>query len=138
MNNDLGEILKERRKSKKLTLKQVADLSGVSMSHLARIERGERFPSGRILRKLAKAEPLGFTEVELFRQAGYLSRDESKDRKEAKMIEIERLSNGKAVYIDGEGFTTEEAHEIIIRLTKVWGNDFEKQELKDMALGIEK
>lgn len=78
MNNNLGEILKERRRSKKLTLKQVTDMSGVSGSHLGRIERGERFPSGRVLMRLAK--PLGFTEVELLRLAGFLSRDESEDR----------------------------------------------------------
>jgi len=78
MNNNLGETLREKRKSKKLTLKQVTDLSGVSGSHLSRIERGERFPSGHILMKLV--EPLGFTEVELLRQAGFLSRDESDDR----------------------------------------------------------
>ena len=45
-----------------------------------------------------------------------------------------RLANGKAVKIEGNEFTTKEAHEIIIRLTKVWGNDFEKQELKDAVL----
>ena len=54
------------------------------------------------------------------------------------MIKILRLSNGKAVYIAGKELTTEEAHEIIIKLTGVWGNDFEKQELKDMALGLER
>ena len=46
-------------------------MSGVSPSHLGRIERGERFPSASILRKLAK--PLGFEEDELFTLAGYLS-----------------------------------------------------------------
>jgi len=30
----------------------------------------------------------------------------------------------------------DEAHEIIIKLTGTWGTDFEKQELKDLALGI--
>ncbi|GAI61522.1 unnamed protein product [marine sediment metagenome] len=50
------------------------------------------------------------------------------------MIEILELVNGKAVHIDGKEFTTEEAHEIIIRLTKTWGNDFEKRELKDLVL----
>ncbi|GAI74644.1 unnamed protein product [marine sediment metagenome] len=50
------------------------------------------------------------------------------------VIEILRLSNGKTVYIDGNEVTTEEAHEIIIKLTKAWGNDFEKQELKDLVL----
>jgi len=52
------------------------------------------------------------------------------------MIEILRLSNGKAIYIDGQEITAEEARETIILLTETWGNDFEKQELCDMALGI--
>lgn len=46
-------------------------MAGISSSHLGRIERGERFPSARILRKIAK--PLGFEENELFTLAGYLS-----------------------------------------------------------------
>ena len=54
-----------------LTLQELAAVSGVSSSHLGRIERGERFPSARILRKIAK--PLGFDEDELFTLAGFLS-----------------------------------------------------------------
>ena len=54
-----------------LTLQELAVMSGVSASHLGRIERGERFPSARILRKIAK--PLGFDEDELFTLAGFLS-----------------------------------------------------------------
>jgi len=46
-------------------------MSGVSPSHLGRIEAGERFPSARILQKIAR--PLGFEENELFMLAGYLS-----------------------------------------------------------------
>uniref|UniRef100_A0A6M3X4X2 Uncharacterized protein n=1 Tax=viral metagenome TaxID=1070528 RepID=A0A6M3X4X2_9ZZZZ len=47
---------------------------------------------------------------------------------------IIRLSNGKAVHIDGNEITRDEAHEIIIGLTEVWGTDFEKQELRDRAI----
>jgi len=54
-----------------LTLREVAKMSGVSSSHLGRIERGERFPSAHILRRIAK--PLGFDERQLFTFAGYLS-----------------------------------------------------------------
>ena len=54
-----------------LTLQDLADQAHVSPSHLGRIERGERFPSARILRKIAK--PLGFEEDKLFTLAGYLS-----------------------------------------------------------------
>ena len=54
-----------------LTLRELADRSGVSASHLGGIERGGRFPSAHILRKIANA--LGFSENELFMLAGYLS-----------------------------------------------------------------
>jgi transcriptional regulator with XRE-family HTH domain len=70
-NNDLGRILKQQRITVSLTLQELAAESGVSSSHLGRIERGERFPSARILRKIAK--PLGFDEDELFTLAGFLS-----------------------------------------------------------------
>lgn len=68
---NLGRILKQQRISIPLTLQRLAAVSGVSASHLGRIERGERFPSARILRRLA--EPLGFDEDELFTLAGFLS-----------------------------------------------------------------
>ncbi len=70
-NSDLGKILKQQRINVPLTLQELAAESGVSSSHLGRIERGERFPSARILRKIAK--PLGFNEDELFTLAGFLT-----------------------------------------------------------------
>ena len=73
--NKLAETLKQRRKAKGLTLQRLGELSGVHTSHLGRIEREERFPSARILKKLA--EPLGFGEIELLKLASYLSLDNS-------------------------------------------------------------
>jgi transcriptional regulator with XRE-family HTH domain len=70
-SNDLGKILKQQRVTVPLTLQELAAESGVSSSHLGRIERGERFPSARILRKIAK--PLSFNEDELFTLAGFLT-----------------------------------------------------------------
>jgi transcriptional regulator with XRE-family HTH domain len=70
-NSNLGKILKQQRVTIPLTLQELAAESGVSSSHLGRIERSERFPSARILRKIAK--PLGFDEDELFTLAGFLS-----------------------------------------------------------------
>lgn len=67
----LGEIIRQQRVTIPLTLQELANLANVSPSHLGRIERGERFPSARILRKIAK--PMGFEEGELFTLAGYLS-----------------------------------------------------------------
>lgn len=67
----MGKIIKQQRVMIPLTLKELATMTSMSPSHLGRIERGERFPSARILRKIAK--PLGFEEDELFTLAGYLS-----------------------------------------------------------------
>ena len=67
----IGRILKDQRVSRPLTLQQLAAKTRVSASHLGRIERGERFPSAHVLKRMAR--PLGFDENELFTIAGYLS-----------------------------------------------------------------
>lgn len=69
-SNNLGKMLKTRRLMMGHTLSELAVLSDVSVSHIARIERGERFPSASILKRISK--PLGFSEIELFTIAGYL------------------------------------------------------------------
>ena len=68
--NNLGKVIKQRRLMRGLTLRELAHKSGVSSSHLGRIERGERFSSAHILRKIA--QPLGFQEDGLLIYGGYL------------------------------------------------------------------
>ena len=70
-NKRLGKILKQQRVMIPLTLQELARASGVSPSYLGRVERGQCFPSARVLRKIAK--PLKFSESELLASAGYLS-----------------------------------------------------------------
>jgi len=77
--NDLGKILKQRRLTIPMTLQELARAAGVSASHLGRIERGDRFPSAQVLRRLA--EPLGFSESELFTLADFLSPQPSEEVK---------------------------------------------------------
>lgn len=67
----LGEMLRQRRVAIPLTQMELSQKSGVSPSHLGRIESGERFPSASILQKIAA--PLGFGEDELLIRAGYMS-----------------------------------------------------------------
>ncbi len=67
----IGELIKQKRKSIPLTLNELSSTSGVSQSHIGRIERGERLPSARVLRKIAG--PLGFKTEELFMIAGFLT-----------------------------------------------------------------
>ncbi len=83
-DNEFGKTLKQRRLLIPLTLRELAAKSGVSSSHLGRVERGERFPSGHVLRKIAK--PLGVDESLLMTMAGYLPPDSSNETGEEPRI----------------------------------------------------
>lgn len=69
--SDIGQIIKQRRIMIPLTRGELSAAGGVSLSYLGRIEKGERFPSAYILRKIAK--PLGFEEDELLTLGDFLS-----------------------------------------------------------------
>ncbi len=72
---NIGKIIREQRKSVPLSLNQLSKISGVSVSHLGRVEQGQRAPSPHTLQKIAK--PLGFDLNELLIMAGFLSPDPS-------------------------------------------------------------
>src|SRR3954447_10643892 len=73
---DLGEYLREQRHSARLSLRQLADLAGVSNPYLSQIERGLKKPSAEILQQLAKG--LRISAESLYVRAGIL--DEQDDR----------------------------------------------------------
>lgn len=70
---NFGEMLRRQRLTMRLTLQELAAKAKVSPSHLGRIEKGTRFPSARVLKRIAK--PLGYQENQLFAMAGYLTYD---------------------------------------------------------------
>lgn len=77
---EFGKIIKRHRLMKPMTLRELSVLSGFSASYLGRVERGERFPSAKVLQKIAR--PLGLTEEELLFSAGYLSPSGDIDKEE--------------------------------------------------------
>jgi len=50
--SSIGQQIKERRKSLKVTQRQLAELSGVGINTLTKIERGEANPSLKILERI--------------------------------------------------------------------------------------
>lgn len=74
---DLGSYLREQRRSAELSLRQLADLAGVSNPYLSQIERGLRRPSAEVLQQIAKA--LRISAESLYVQAGLLDPDDSLD-----------------------------------------------------------
>ncbi len=55
MREELGSKLRELREGERLTLQQVAELSGVDYSHISKIERGVYAGSIDTLSKIASA-----------------------------------------------------------------------------------
>ena len=71
---DLGAYLREQRTGAKLSLRQLAEQTGVSNPYLSQIERGLRKPSADVLQQIAKA--LRISAEQLYVRAGLLSPDE--------------------------------------------------------------
>jgi transcriptional regulator with XRE-family HTH domain len=64
----LGEIIRRQRELSELSMRQFADLAGISNPYLSQIERGLRAPSERVLDSIAAA--LQVSADKLYEQAG--------------------------------------------------------------------
>src|SRR5215204_6365460 len=69
--DSLGEYLREQRTANRLSLRQLAEQTGVSNPYLSQIERGLRRPSAEVLQQLAKA--LRISAEQLYIRAGIVS-----------------------------------------------------------------
>lgn len=67
---DVGAYIREQRRSAQLSLRKLAERSGVSNPYLSQIERGLRQPSAKILKGIASA--LQVSAETLYTQAGIL------------------------------------------------------------------
>jgi transcriptional regulator with XRE-family HTH domain len=67
---DLGNYIRDQRRSSQISLRQLARLAGVSNPYLSQIERGLRKPSAEILQQIARA--LRISAEALYVQAGIL------------------------------------------------------------------
>ncbi|MFP5333827.1 MAG: helix-turn-helix domain-containing protein [Actinomycetes bacterium] len=77
---ELGDYLREQRQSARLSLRQLAEVAGVSNPYLSQVERGLRKPSAEVLQQIAKG--LRISAEALYVRAGLL--EERGDR-----IEVE-------------------------------------------------
>ncbi|MDH4146864.1 MAG: helix-turn-helix transcriptional regulator [Acidimicrobiia bacterium] len=77
---NLGAFIRDQRENAELSLRKLADLTGVSNPYLSQIERGLRKPSAEILQQIAKA--LEISAEGLYVRAGWL--DESQVEQHAR------------------------------------------------------
>ena len=67
---DVGDFIRDQRRSTQLSLRKLADRAGVSNPYLSQIERGLRKPSAEILQQIAHA--LEISAETLYVRAGIL------------------------------------------------------------------
>src|SRR5215469_12131559 len=58
----LGRIIRRERQGRDLTIKELGDKAGLSEIYVGEIERGQKYPSAKVLESLAKALELEIAE----------------------------------------------------------------------------
>jgi transcriptional regulator with XRE-family HTH domain len=59
----LGTTIRRERRARRLTLRELADRAALSEVYLGEIERGQKYPSARVLEELARALDLDIAEL---------------------------------------------------------------------------
>jgi transcriptional regulator with XRE-family HTH domain len=72
-HGDLGEFIRAQRERANLSLRRLAEKSGISNPYLSQIERGIRKPSAEILKSLSRA--LEISSNTLYRRAGLIDEE---------------------------------------------------------------
>ena len=67
---DLGEFIREQRRTARLSLRKLSEVAGISNPYLSQIERGLRKPSAEILQSIARG--LRISAETLYVRAGIL------------------------------------------------------------------
>ena len=82
----LGEIIRRQRELSRLSMRQFAQMAGISNPYLSQIERGLREPSEGVVESIARS--LEMSADALYEQAGWASAEE--ERSEPAVIEAVR------------------------------------------------
>ena len=80
----LGEFIRRQRELSQLSVRQLAELCGISNPYLSQIERGLRMPSSMILQSLAKG--LRISAETLYTQAGILDPQDAEESDVVKAV----------------------------------------------------
>ncbi len=80
----LGGFLRRQRELSQLSIRQLADICGISNPYLSQIERGLRMPSSVILQSLSKG--LKLSAETLYTQAGILDPQETEESDVVKAV----------------------------------------------------
>ncbi|OBI95338.1 helix-turn-helix domain-containing protein [Mycobacterium asiaticum] len=96
--SDIGSFIRAQRETAQVSMRQLAERSGVSNPYLSQVERGLRKPSADVLRQIAKA--LRVSAEVLYVQAGILEPRDSSQVRDAIVTDTAITETQKQVLLD--------------------------------------
>ncbi|TXK86006.1 helix-turn-helix domain-containing protein [Paenibacillus sp. N3.4] len=114
--------LKDMRKLKGFTIRELADRSGVSAAYISQLENGNRgIPSPDVLMKLS--EGLNTSYSELMEIAGYLESSPSTQEFQSNPVNLRRFLRENELMFDGFVLTPEDKEWVERMLTVLFWKD---------------
>ena len=59
----LGKVIRQERQNRRMTIKDLGDKAGLSEIYVGEIERGQKYPSAKVLESIATALDLGIADL---------------------------------------------------------------------------
>jgi transcriptional regulator with XRE-family HTH domain len=98
MASDLGSFIRDLRENAQVSVRQLAERSGVSNPYLSQVERGLRKPSADVLSQIAKA--LRISAEVLYVRAGILEPSEKSQVRDAIITDTAITERQKQILLD--------------------------------------
>jgi transcriptional regulator with XRE-family HTH domain len=89
----LGEIIRRQREVNRLSMRQFAEMAGISNPYLSQIERGLREPSEKVVDAIARS--LQMTADALYQEAGIAASEEPEDAGVRAAVEADSQLTGR-------------------------------------------
>ena len=98
MASDIGSFIRSQRENAQVSVRQLAERSGVSNPYLSQVERGLRKPSADVLNQIAKA--LRVSAEVLYVRAGILEPSDKSQVRDAIITDMAITERQKQVLLD--------------------------------------
>lgn len=95
---DIGSFIRAQREAAQVSLRQLAQMAGVSNPYLSQIERGLRNPSAEVLAQIAKG--LRVSSEALYVRAGYLEQRSSSPVRDAVLADLAITERQRQVLLE--------------------------------------
>jgi transcriptional regulator with XRE-family HTH domain len=96
--SDIGSFIRDLRENAEVSVRQLAERSGVSNPYLSQVERGLRKPSADVLNQIAKA--LRISAEVLYVRAGILEPSETSQVRDAIITDTAITERQKQILLD--------------------------------------